>query len=293
MVLLILLILCLPVIRRRSFEAFLRAHQCLSVGFAFCTIKHLLSVQSFQWKPVVIYGFVCSAITISQMTLILFRNKEVGMPWPRFTTTEDQGHVRALLRLSRPMRIDAGQYINIWVPSLAFFSSHPFTAQLWSPKPQTEIELFIAKRSGFTARLFRPANHSHRRALFTGPHGRSWSIRGFEQVLVFATGFGVVAALPYLQKLVYYSRQSPYQTKRVRFIWHVRSLSEFDLFMWRVSTNKADLRQAMNPIINTLLKEDEGGVGQVSMMIPHEVFTSQWSLVEILHLYLQWYRHGN
>lgn len=195
------------------------------MGFAFCAIKHLLSIQKVHWKPSIIYGCACCAVMITQILLMLFRNKQLGKPWPRLAAMKNDGHMRALLQLSRPIQVEAGQYINIWVPSVSFFSSHPFTVSSWSPKPQTEIELWIAKRGGFTSRLYRRADHIPRRALFTGPHGRSPSLRRFEQVLIFATGFGTVAVLPYLQQLIYHSKQGLCKTKRVRFIWHVHSLS--------------------------------------------------------------------
>jgi len=63
----------------------------------------------------------------------------------------------------RPLNIKAGQYVNIWVPSVNFWSfvqSHPFTIASWTEgEGGTTLDLMIEPRKGFTQQLFACAEH--------------------------------------------------------------------------------------------------------------------------------------
>lgn len=196
--------------------------------------------------PFYTFGGTCGALALFQAGLVLYRNKVVGLPFPRLTLVSNHGSASVTIYASRPIRVDAGQYLNIWVPSISWFSSHPFTVTSWSPGPQQEFELLIQRRRGFTRRLLRRAEQQASvslpyRVLISGPHGKSVPVWEFERVVFFASGFGVAAALPYMQKLMYGRVQGVSKTRRVCLVWHVDDI---------------ELRRAVASVVDRLFDDD-------------------------------------
>jgi NAD(P)H-flavin reductase len=113
--------------------------------------------------------------------------------------------------LPRPLTVEAGQYINLWLPSVSLWSwtqTHPFTVTSWSQSAQDTLELLVQPCCGLSADLLRHAPVAAQNlisflALFTGPHGTSEDVGHYKSVLVIASGFGIAAAVPYLKKLIY------------------------------------------------------------------------------------------
>lgn len=115
-------------------------------------------------------------------------------------------HIRVLL--PRPLKVEAGQYINLWMLSVSLSScmqTHPFTVASWSSNRQDTIELLLQPRHGLTADLIRYAPTAKESsisfpALFTGPYGMIDDVSHYKSVLVVTSGFGIAAAIPYLKK---------------------------------------------------------------------------------------------
>lgn len=222
----------LPLFRRRWYEVFLRFHQALALAAAALIIKHLISIAEYNWLPIYIYTGVLCSLGIFYLASNIYRNLRLGSRCSYLETTYTNNIISATLHLSRPLAIDAGQYINLWVPSVSLFSSHPFTVISWDPSPQSSIKLLIKPREGFTHKLSRDIENRHsgltnRRVFFSGPLGSSAPVWDYNFVLLFATGFGIVTMLPYLIKLIYGCRERKSRSKRVHLIWHVVDTSKF------------------------------------------------------------------
>jgi hypothetical protein len=58
----------------------------------------------------------------------------------------------------RSLDVRAGQYVNVWIPSISFWSflqSHPFTIASWTKgEASTTLDLIIEPRRGLTQKLF-------------------------------------------------------------------------------------------------------------------------------------------
>ena len=135
--------------------------------------------------------------------------------------------IKARLYLRRPLTIEAGQYLNVWIPSASlgsFIQTHPFTVVSWSDKPQEFVDLFIKPHHGFTKDLFSLSEYGPTTSIvmFTGPHGKSQSIDRYENIIMFATGFGIAAHLPYLKKLIHEHQQR--QIRRIHLVWQIEHL---------------------------------------------------------------------
>jgi NAD(P)H-flavin reductase len=132
------------------------------------------------------------------------------------------------VNLSRPMKLDAGQYIYLSLPSLTFWSwlqSHPFTVISWSNEERGTLELFVQPQRGFTADLLRAAEDGPVSfpAYITGPHGISEPVDQYESVLAIATDFGVAAVIPYFKKLIDNRNKSVARARRLHFVWQVQT----------------------------------------------------------------------
>ncbi|KAH6871729.1 hypothetical protein B0T10DRAFT_590784 [Thelonectria olida] len=141
----------------------------------FCRLRRLPRLLCFRSvsAPRVHLRGICGLSLLTQASLLLYRNYVHGKPWPRIQVEYDNDTLRATLRLPRPVRVDAGQYINLWVPSRAWLSSHPFTVTSWSPVAQDSMDLIIEPRRGFTNKLRQLSQYGQNQylAFFSGPHG--------------------------------------------------------------------------------------------------------------------------
>ncbi|EER43195.1 ferric-chelate reductase [Histoplasma capsulatum H143] len=125
-----------------------------------------------------------------------------------------------------PMKLDAGQYINLWMP----------TAQ-----------------NGLSATLFDCARAASGgsvsfSAFVTGPHGISEPIAQYESVLLIADGAGIAAMIPYLKKLIYGYNTLTCRTRRVHLVWQLRTL---------------DMAIVVESSVNSLLKDDTVANGYI------------------------------
>lgn len=221
--------LSMPFLRKWAYEPYLRIHQTLAVGIAFTTVNHLRSIEGYNWTPLCSFGGIVVALALTYVGSTLYCNKKWGYPWPRIVVNLNHGVVLATIKLSRPVNIEPGQYLNLWVPSVSLLSSHPFVIASWFPGPQTSLDLVIEQRRGFTRQLRRravveSAQHMSSRTIFSGPHGRSAQVLAYDCVLLFATGFGIVPMLPYLQKLWHGYKERKGHTKRIHLVWQGRTI---------------------------------------------------------------------
>lgn len=159
-----------------------------------------------------------------ETSLLLYRNGVFSSGLPRAEITETHGAVLVRIQLQRPLKIKPGQYINLWIPSVSFWSfmqTHPFVVVSWVEGYQYTLDLLIQPRKGLTRDL---VTCHPRTVLFTGPHGISAPIDEYEHILMVAGGVGIIAQLPYLNRLVYNHSACNVRTRRVHLVWHVQDL---------------------------------------------------------------------
>ncbi|KAK1966787.1 hypothetical protein LY78DRAFT_577651 [Colletotrichum sublineola] len=233
----------LPFFRRRIYELCLRTHQALAALTAVGIALHLLSIAGRFELWVYIYLAVTTTATLVQGGLIAFRNRAVGQTFGRAYIEHITGTVRVSIKLPRPLRFEAGQYILLWIPRVRLFECHPFVVTSWAEGEQSIVDLFIKPRRGFTSSLVR-YSHEHvvpRLALFSGPHGVSVPVWDYEAVLMVATDHGFYAQAPYLAKLVYGYNHCRGRTRQIHLIWQVTNLG---------------IVHAAESILNSILNDD-------------------------------------
>jgi NAD(P)H-flavin reductase len=133
--------------------------------------------------------------------------------------------------LSRPMMLDAGQYVNLWIPTVRAFSwaqIHPFIVTSWSQEKQTTLDLYIKSQDGLSNTLYQiaskaPEGSVSATAFIAGLHGISHSVDQYDSVLLLAGGSGIAAVLPYLRKLINGYNTSTCRTRRIHFVWQLKT----------------------------------------------------------------------
>ncbi|PIG82697.1 hypothetical protein AARAC_010893 [Aspergillus arachidicola] len=106
-------------LRHLSYEIALRIHQLLSFVFAYAVWHHIPSVGLFPRLYLYIAsGMFLTAVAL-QPGLVCYRNK-LGLCRARISY--DLNTIKVRLHLRRPLKLDAGQYINLWVPAASFWS---------------------------------------------------------------------------------------------------------------------------------------------------------------------------
>jgi hypothetical protein len=174
-------------------------HQILAVLSAYSICRHVVLTLVFN-PPVpqaYAYVFVITFLSTSiiQAGSLIYKNRAMGSGFSKAYITHAYGIVNIRLRLSRPLKVKAGEYICLWIPSVSFWSfsqSHPFTVTSWPEGKQTYLDLFIEPRRGLTRDLLTYSKLHHGGsdclALVSGLHGISVPIDDYEIGLLIASG---------------------------------------------------------------------------------------------------------
>ena len=198
-----------------------------------------------------------------QSGLFIYTNGLLRYHHSRAHITQAGGAVRIRINLQRRLKISAGQYINLWVPSVSFWSfaqSHPFMVISWAVQKQDSLDLFVEPCSGLTKELLNHAKRSHAihpLIMFSGPHGRSIPMEGYETVLMVATGFGIAAQLPYLKRLIHGYNARDVRARRIHLVWQIENKGKPVLGAWSVMRlTWAEVGAAGQSLLNGALVED-------------------------------------
>lgn len=184
---------------------------------------------------------VFAVTSVSSLAVLLYRNGVFsGNGCPRAvlsssTSTSDGEEgindtpFKVRLLLPRPVKVRTGQYINLWLPAVSFWSwtqTHPFTVISWSQTEQSVLELLIHPQKGLTGTIGRQlrtigSGGFSSMALYSGPHGLSEPVDHYENVLLVANGSGLAAVLPYIRRLIHGYNTSTSRVRRVHLVWQV------------------------------------------------------------------------
>ena len=184
------------------------------------------------------YLYVIAGLLILTSALeaisIIFHNFAFRQPYCRAIISSRQQVVRINLSVPRPWNVKAGQYINLWIPAASFRSlftmqSHPLMIVSWTEGQWSNLELVVSPQRGLT-KVFQAIAEGNESAaapspyiaFYSGPHGRSEAMGEYGTVLMFASGLGIVAQLPYIKQLLHDGDQCRTRTKRIHLIWQLQ-----------------------------------------------------------------------
>ncbi|KAI9855644.1 MAG: hypothetical protein M1813_009690 [Trichoglossum hirsutum] len=235
------------IVRRHIYEIFLKLHLILAAIVIVTVYLHGSSKNLLASPTVYLLAAVCLwALVIGlRFSQTLYRNINYGKPLNRATVrtiTFKRQHMKDIplssavhvhVRLSRPWKFRAGQYVYLCIPGVshaAFAQSHPFYVSWWyrDEEGSDVIVFIIQKRRGFTKNLLLHANndldrHSEMRAIIEGPYGKEINLESYGTVLLFATDIGIAGQLPYVTQLLEGYHNCEVKTRRITLFWELDS----------------------------------------------------------------------
>jgi len=255
-----LLLLSPRLFRLPSYEVFLRCHQALAVVVAYALWRHVPSQSKLPRIYLLTSSCTFAATFVLECLTILYRNVTVGRGCSRALIARHNHAVRMTIFPARPWKVKAGQYVNVWIPSVdpfASLQSHPFTIASWRDGPPASLEVLIEPRSGFTRRLLdcaddyqdddksrvelhdeferrafgfagnypsQPESSDFRTAFVSGPHGSTAPAGDYGKVVMIASGFGIAAQLPLLKELIQGFNRAEVRTRDIHLVWQLQNL---------------------------------------------------------------------
>jgi hypothetical protein len=175
--------------------------------------------------------------------LMVNRAKAIAMP----------DGVQVHVKLVQPWTFRAGQFVYLCLPGIsrsAFLQSHPFVLSWWYKNANgDDIAVFMMRpRRGFTRNLgdiapqpsrdwkalansleglelesYDTARSKELKAIIEGPYGNKLNLESYDTVLLFATGIGIAAQLPYVRQLLQQHYAWVAKTRRIALFWEINS----------------------------------------------------------------------
>lgn len=155
--------------------------------------------------------------------------------------------MRMVVNMARPWRFLPGQHLYLYVPSVGWWTSHPFSSA-WSESEEvvtddkglpisyqdaaasnkTTISLLVRRRNGFTNTLFKRAERAPNysvtlNAFVEGPYGSLHSMDSYGTVVLFAGGVGISHQIPFVRRLVDGYAEGTVAARRVTLVWIIQS----------------------------------------------------------------------
>ena len=261
--------------RKNLYELFIRTHQTLATVIFVSALLHVsssVSSKSYLYVALGIFGatfLIEGGLSLRSNMLFIPNSNNAGVRVGEifaYPTEDDRSPIQVTILLQKPLSVRAGQYINICIPSLGLRSmmqSHPFVVASWTGKQQRKLELVIEPCGRWTKRLHSRAsglsgqNGGLGRVLFTGPHGIAVPVENYEYVLMIASGYGILAQLPLLERLVQGTLAREARARRIRLVWEFENIGQSP-YMFRLNDLLANLGlyETIYPLLNWLLVED-------------------------------------
>lgn len=152
------MLLSLPVFRKPSYELFLRSHQALALLCLYALWQHLKSKSLLVRICLYVSTGMLGLTSCLQLCSILYRNASFRRGFPRARVTKMGGGIKVTIMVPSRLQMKPGQYINLWIPSISFWSflqSHPFVVASCTEGEQTTLELLIGPQRGLSSKFLR------------------------------------------------------------------------------------------------------------------------------------------
>ena len=223
-------------VRHPFYEFFLKSHFLLAMLVLVALWRHVATRSAFSQVYLLIGASILASTTIMRYARVLFRqlSRTQFYAISRVVRVHEANDAVCLqIDILRPWRIKAGQYIYVGIPFCSFwsfFQSHPFMITWWDQDWQgrgTRIYLLIKVRWGFTRKLLQHLGAVGLRAWVDGPYGKGEEPGEYGSVMMFASGIGIAAQVPYVKELLNDIQGFKVRTRSILLIWELEKESEF------------------------------------------------------------------
>ncbi|KAL8850224.1 MAG: hypothetical protein Q9221_004823 [Calogaya cf. arnoldii] len=264
--------------RRLSYELFVIQHVISFLGFFVAVYLHLPGdLRLWIWISLAFFLFdrfvrACATLVVN----ISLRNTSPKTLAPKATFESLSGDTTRISITSPRFKWEAGQHVFLSCHDLAPLQAHPFT--IASLPADGKLEFLIKSKSGSTKRFFRHAeksqglpqasccNRHDRSVILEGPYGRIRPLRQFDSVFFIAGSSGATYTVPLMRDIVskWMAHQedrfdagnrsrSSFQgaaTRFIRFVWVIKSRSQYTWFASQLETIKATMIRLKNASCN-------------------------------------------
>ena len=211
-------------------------HQVLTAFFLYSVWWHFLLNGIFSCLYLYLSADLFLTTSVFQAESVLYWNHIFWYSHLWAVITQLHEVIKISIHLSKAMKIESEQYINLWIPFIsfwAFFQSHLFVVMFWAEGGQNTLKLFMKFCKDLICELL-----SHIKieglggaktscwVLFSGPHGRSAAVSDYENVLMITDRFGIAAHLPYLKRFIYDYNAWKIQIHWIHLIWQLCNIDK-------------------------------------------------------------------
>lgn len=200
-------------------------HICFTALALYFLWSHLAHLQSVHRYVVLGGALTLTATSAWRLGLIICRNIRPGRPWPQAKIAWHGATAHLKIWLPNPCEVQAGQYVQVWVPSISLFSTHPFMVTWWDEDgygKASTIHLHIKARKGLTRGLVSAAkSEPSLQAWIDGPYGVGLRLDNYATVVLLCTGIGIAAQIPYMKALLRSCGEGTARTKEVVLQWEL------------------------------------------------------------------------
>ncbi|OJD25893.1 hypothetical protein ACJ73_02730 [Blastomyces percursus] len=251
-------------VRNLSYEIFVLVHVFTLVGFLVAMWYHAQEeVKEWVWIPIGLLVFD----RLARYALVLYSNLSIFHPRRNATTAQRLWANEAtftplpgdVTRITVPNPVISwkpGQHVLLSCHGLVPLQSHPFS--IASIPADKKLEFLVRAQRGGTKKFFAYASKNHdllggrgassgnvKLVGVEGPYGRIRPLRQFDSLVLIAGGMGATFTMPLMRDVVegwksvclvnasqrgsFLSPSRPV-TKRIRFIWVIRSRSLLSWF---------------------------------------------------------------
>ncbi|KAL3449344.1 ferric reductase NAD binding domain-containing protein [Aspergillus insuetus] len=245
-------------IRKLGYEFFVIQHLIMFVGFVAAVWLHASKeTKVWVWIPIglLVFDRVVRYAWATYINLSVFHWSKTHSLWAnRASFTPLPGSVTRITIKNLGTKWTPGQHMFLTCHTIAPLQCHPFT--IASIFEDNQLEFFVRAEKGGTRRFFQYASKydqvignsdatskQTRIVLLEGPYGRLRSPRQFDSVVLIAGGMGATLTVPLLRDIVaqWKSNSRLTVTKRIRFVWVIKSRAHLTWFETQLQSVRADV----------------------------------------------------
>jgi predicted ferric reductase len=233
------------IFRHAYYETFKIAHIVLAIASVIGLWYHLDLKKLPQLKYLYVVVALWALDRAARLLRVGYRNIGAGGT-KTLVEALPGGACRVTVTMARPWNFRPGQHAYLYMPTIGFWQSHPFTVA-WSDEadhPDSEklpmdrkdvlaskkstLSFIIRGRTGFTGALYnraaaRPDGRLITRCLVEGPYRGSSRLHSYGTVMLFAGGVGITQAVPHVRDLVAGFSNGTVATRKVIMVWTIQS----------------------------------------------------------------------
>lgn len=227
------------IVRHAGYEFFKYLHITLAIAaivgvWYHCQLKGLPQLT-------LMYGVVAIWATerATRLAIVMYRN--VGKGGTTTLVEALPGNAcRVTVELARPWSFKPGCHAYLYMPSIGFMTSHPFSIAWTEEESQgdsekgiaatqkSSISFVIRARTGFTAKLFAKAEAQPEGKLWVkcyaeGPYGGLHMMDSYGTVMMFAGGVGITHQVPHVRELVKGYAEGTVAARKIVLVWIIQS----------------------------------------------------------------------